>query len=205
MPATKAELERMVEELQQKLEKAEQSKEAIEAAVRAAMTSQLEQEIDRAVSVEKKRTTKVQQQLETTAESLRNEKEHAVIRAKDALREELMRTHRRDMETKEELARLQKERGEERVRALELQLAEKDAKIAELEAAASDAGDEGGDLTPTVADTGGGRSTSRRIPLPTIPEFSGEKCEDEDLFSRWTKKLEKYSEIGRWSEREKLL
>ena len=153
-------------------------------------------------------STSVQQQLETmqkTAEGLKNEKELAVIRVKDALRD-LMRTHRREMETKEELARLQKERGEERIRALELQLAEKDAKIAKLEATASEAGDEGGgDLIPTVADTDGGRSTSRRIPLPTIPEFNGEKCDDEDLFSRWTKKLEKYSEIGRWSEREKLL
>ena len=80
-----------MEELQQRLEKAEQSKEAIEAAVRAAMTSQLGEEIDRAVAAEKKLTTKVQQQLETvqrTAESLRSEKELAVIRVKDALREE---------------------------------------------------------------------------------------------------------------------
>ena len=209
MPITKAELECMVEELQRKLEQAQQSKETIEAAVKATVTSRFEEEMARAIAVERKHTTSVQQQLETmqkTAEGLKNEKELAVIRAKDALREDLMRTHRREMETKEELASLQKERGEERIRALELQLAEKDAKIAELEATASEAGDEGGgDLIPTVADTDGGRSTSRRIPLPTIPEFNGEKCDDEDLFSRWTKKLEKYSEIGRWSEREKLL
>ena len=78
MPVTtKAQLKCMAEELQQKLEKAEQSKEAIEAAVRAAMTSQLEEEIPRAVAAEKKRTTSMQQKLETmqrAEESVRNEK-----------------------------------------------------------------------------------------------------------------------------------
>ena len=59
MPTTKAELERLVEELQQKLEKAQQSKESIEAAVQAAMTSQFEEELARAVPTERKRTNVV--------------------------------------------------------------------------------------------------------------------------------------------------
>ena len=102
---------------------------------------------------------------------------------------------------------LQIERGEERLRALELQLAEKDARIAELEATTSDASDVGeGDVLPIVTvPTDSGRAVSRRIPLPPIPEFNGEKVDDEDSFGRWTKKFDKHSEIGRWSEREKLL
>ena len=210
MPTTKAELERLVEELQQKLEKAQQSKESIEAAVQATMTSHFEEELARAVAAERKRTNVVQQQLEAmqkTIVGLQGETELAVIRAKDALREDLTRIHRQDLQTKEELARLQIERGEERLRALELQLAEKDARIAEFEATTSDASDVGeGDVLPIVTvSTESGRAVSRRIPLPPIPEFNGEKVDDEDSFGRWTKKFDKHSEIGRWSEREKLL
>jgi len=210
MPTTKAELERLVEELQQKLEKAQQSKESIEAAVQATMTSHFEEELARAVAAERKRTNVVQQQLEAmqkTIVGLQGETELAVIRAKDALREDLTRIHRQDLQTKEELARLQIERGEERLRALELQLAEKDARIAEFEATTSDASDVGErDVLPIVTvPTDSGRAVSRRIPLPPIPEFNGEKVDDEDSFGRWTKKFDKHSEIGRWSEREKLL
>ena len=68
----------------------------------------------RAIALEK-HSIGVQQQLETmqkTAEGLcKNEGELAVICAKDALREDLMRTHCRDMGTMEELARLQKSKA----------------------------------------------------------------------------------------------
>ena len=57
MPITKAELECMVEELQRKLEQAQQSKEAIEAAVKATMTSRFEEEMARAIAVEKHTTS----------------------------------------------------------------------------------------------------------------------------------------------------
>ena len=111
MPTTKAELERLVEELQQKLEKAQQSKESIEAAVQATMTSQFEH------------TNVVQQQLEAmqkTIDGLQSETELAVIQAKDALREDLTRIHHQDLKMKE-LAHLQIEWGEERLWALEFQ------------------------------------------------------------------------------------
>jgi len=88
MPTTKAELERLVEELQQKLEKVQQSKESIEAAVQATMTSHFEEELARAVAAERKRTNVVQQQLEAmqkTIDGLQSEMEFAVLRAKDTL------------------------------------------------------------------------------------------------------------------------
>jgi len=44
MPTMKAELERLVEELQKKLEKAQQLKGSIEIAFQATMTSQFEEE-----------------------------------------------------------------------------------------------------------------------------------------------------------------
>ena len=61
MPTMKAELKRLVEELQKKLEKVQQFKESIETAFQATMTSQFEEEIARAVAAERKRTNVVQQ------------------------------------------------------------------------------------------------------------------------------------------------
>jgi len=74
MPTSKAELERLVEELQQKLEKAQQSKESIEAAVQAAMTFQFEEELARAVAAERKRTKVVQQHLEAMQKTMMGSK-----------------------------------------------------------------------------------------------------------------------------------
>ena len=124
MPTMKAELERLVEELQKKLEKVQQFKGSIETAFQATMTSQFEEEIARAVAAERKRTNVVQQQPEAihkTIDRLQNEMELAVIQAKDALQEDLTCIHRQDLKMKEELAHLQIEWGEERHRALELQ------------------------------------------------------------------------------------
>ena len=124
MPTMKAELKRLVEELQKKLEKVQQFKGSIETAFQATMTSQFEEEIARAVAAERKRTNVVQQQPEAihkTIDGLQNEIELAVIQAKDALQEDLTCIHRQDLKMKEELAHLQIEWGEERHRALELQ------------------------------------------------------------------------------------
>ena len=70
MPTTKAELERLVEELQMKLEKAQRSKESIEAAFQATMTSQFEEELAHAVAAKRKRTNVVQQQLEAMLKTI---------------------------------------------------------------------------------------------------------------------------------------
>ena len=96
MPTTKAELEHLVEELQTKLEKAQQSRESIEAVFQATMTSQFEEDIAHAVAAKRKHPNVVQQQLEAmqkTIDGLQSETELAVIRAKDALREDLTRIH----------------------------------------------------------------------------------------------------------------
>ena len=125
---TKPELEKLVEELQRKLDAAQEPREAIEAAVKATMTAQFSKEMAVAVEAEKKRTELVKEELlamQRTAENLKRDGELAVMRAKDALREDLTRTHSRELQTREELARMQKERGEERIRTLEHQLAEK--------------------------------------------------------------------------------
>ena len=49
------------------------------------------------------------------------------------------------------------------------------------------------------------RVAPRRLSLTSVPEFNGEKLDDEEAFNRWIKKLEKHAEICRWSVREKLL
>ena len=78
--------------------------------------------------------------------------------------------------------------------------------IAELDATISELGDER-DLFSTgdTVSEGHTSATSRRLLLPSVPDFNGEKLDDDDAFSRWIRKLEKHTEICRWSLREKLL
>ena len=64
------------------------------------------------------------------------------------------------------MARIQKERGEERIRALEHQLAEKDSKIAELEATISELGDKRDLLLSTGDSVGEGRTSAIPSRLP---------------------------------------
>ena len=112
----KLELEQLVEELQQKLDAAQQSQEAIEAAVRAAMIAQFDKEMAGAIEAEKKHTELVKQELlamQRTAENLKRDSELAVMHAKDVLRDDLARTHSCELKMREELARIQKEHGEE--------------------------------------------------------------------------------------------
>jgi len=45
---------------------------------------------------------------------------------------------------------------------------------------------------------------ARKVTLPPLPWFSGEKLED-GAFERWTKKLLRHAELEKWTEREKLL
>ena len=78
------------------------------------------------------------------------------------------------------------------------QVADKEAKISK-----SGEGEER-DLLLTTGDSVGDGRTSRRLLLLSIPEFNGEKLDDEDAFNRWIKKLEKHAEICQWSVREKL-
>ena len=209
---TKPELEKVVEELQQRLEAAAQSKEATEAAVKAATTVEFHKEIAGAIEAEKKRTELVKQELlvlQRTAEDLKRDSELAIMRAKDTLRDNLARAHSHELQMREELAHVQKERGEERIQTLECQLADKESKIAELEAAISESSDGGGgDLLLSTSDSVGEGHPSvapRRLSLPSVPEFNGEKLDDEEAFNRWIKKLKKHAEICRWSVREKLL
>ena len=70
MPTMKAELERLVEELQKKLEKTQQFKGSIETAFQASMTSQFEEELAHAVAAKRKHTNVVQQQLEAMQKTI---------------------------------------------------------------------------------------------------------------------------------------
>ena len=48
-------------------------------------------------------------------------------------------------------------------------------------------------------------SRGRTVRL-SLPAYSGEENrDDEDSFERWVRKLEKYAELGTWSDREKLV
>ena len=45
---------------------------------------------------------------------------------------------------------------------------------------------------------------TRKVTLPTLPRFVGDRSED-GAFERWTKKLLRHAELEKWTEREKLL
>ena len=109
------------------------------------------------------------------------------MHAKDALRDDLATAHSHELETRDDqLARMQKEHGEERIRVLERHLADKEGKIAELAAALAESGEGGGDLSlsasESVGEVGHLSVTLRRLSLPSVPELNGEKLDDEDAF-----------------------
>ena len=85
----------------------------------------------------------------------------------------------RELQTREELACIQKERGEERIQTSEHQLAEKESKITELEAMISESGDKRDLLLFSGDSIGEGRTsaTARRLLLPSVLDFNGEKLD----------------------------
>ena len=87
------------------MDTAQQPRDAIEAAVKATMTAQFDREMAVAVEAEKKRTELVKEELlamQRTAENLKRDGELAIMRAKDALREDLTLTHSCELQTREE-------------------------------------------------------------------------------------------------------
>ena len=117
------------------------------------------------------------------------------------VREQAQRDHRKELEARDELIALLKEKLSRR---------QNEPKAMDTEAPPPSSST-GSGCTPdpqhkkeTVPVANSGRTV--RLSLPTLPTFSGEECrDDEDLFERWVRKLEKYAELESWSDREKLV
>ena len=116
------------------------------------------------------------------------------------VREQAQRDHRKELEARDELIALLKEKLSR----------QNEPKAMDTEAPPPSSST-GSGCTPdpqhkkeTVPVANSGRTV--RLSLPTLPTFSGEECrDDEDLFERWVRKLEKYAELESWSDREKLV
>ena len=134
--------------------------------------------------------------LEWKLENAERDTELQVARAK----EHAQAYHRKELDARDELIALLKEKLS--------QLSEHKAKDAEAPPQSSS---KGSGCTPDTlskkdADSVSSSGRTVRLSLPTLPTFSGEESrDDEDLFERWVRKLEKYAELESWSDREKLV
>ncbi len=150
-------------------------------------------------------------------EQLRKETELEIMRAKDRVQKELQATHARELKVREELLqRRLAELGKPIAPTSSLQ-EEKVKPIVNCEETLppETVGDgsephQGGKTGHTgaqclAADGEEGLGLpGRKLTLPSFPEFSGDRSDD-DAFDRWVWKLSRHAELGKWTDREKLL
>ena len=49
------------------------------------------------------------------------------------------------------------------------------------------------------------RTSTRKLTLPSLLQFSGSNDQDGDAFDQWVRKLSRYAELESWTDRQKLL
>ena len=136
-------------------------------------------------------------------DQLHKQSELEILKAKESLREELKSVHTQELKVRDDL-----------IEMLKAKLVEKESQPAKSTHAAVEkvtvaptatSDKESRSVEAEPATTGGelGKVT-RKVTLPSLPRFSGEKLED-GAFERWTKKLLRHAELEKWTEREKLL
>ena len=139
-------------------------------------------------------------------DQLQSQCELDTLRAKESLREELKAAHAQELKVRDDLIEMLR------------------ARLADSEASPKPKGTQAGVKKVTFAPSvpspkagaeeapaakqedkeEGAAKVTRKVTLPSIPRFSGEKVED-GAFERWTKKLLRHAELEKWTEREKLL
>ena len=164
-------------------------------AERDSVSGQLEG-VETDLVTEKDRVRQLEQQVEDARdevdrlqwklESFQTEVELQVARA----REQAQVDHLKELETRDELVTLLKEKVQQLKRSKE---------VVELSS--------GSGCAPNTAEKvleSGGRVG--HITLPSLTTFSREESrDDEETFDRWVRRLERHAELERWSDREKLL
>ena len=217
MPVTKADLEKEIEELQRKLDEAQEAHRKSQETAEALL------------SAEKARAQAAEQEIEKlrrVADELRIQKEVEISRAKDTIRDELHTSHQRELETRDELNGMLREKVnavQGRMESLEKELSAKGSRIAELESShppprpsrhptddllGLGLGDSA-DPSDTSAERTGihehlGTGLRHRLHSTLLPNFNGEDADD-GAFDRWVKKLQRCAEVDSWSDREQLL
>ena len=134
----------------------------------------------------------------------RKEAELAVARAWNEARE----AHKRELEAREDLISLLKEK----ISALEVgRKADLTANLGERSSSLGSGSPQASRESPSdISDTESApmsserRRSGRRLSLPPLSLFSGEIADDEGAFNRWLRKLQRHAELGYWSPSEKL-
>ena len=213
MPVTKADLEKEIEELQQKLSETQEvhrnSQKAAEALLQAEQA--------------KVQAAKEVEELRSLADKLCIQKKVEISRAKDAVRDELHHSHLRELETRDELNGMLREKVnavQGRMDSLEKELLAKDSRIAELERSHTPPSrlptddllglglEDGTDPSDATAERIESHRTGLRHRLHStlLPYYNGEDAAaDDGAFDRWVKKLKRCAEIDGWNDREQLL
>ena len=209
MPVTKADLGKEVEEkLSETQEAHRNSQKAAEALLQAEQAK-----VQAAEEVE---------ELRLLADKLRIQKEVETSRAKDAVRDELHHSHLRELEMRDELNGMLREKVnavQGRVDSLKKELLAKDSQIAELESSHPPPSElPTDDLLGLGLEDGTGpsdaitaRIESQRTGLrhglhsTLLPYYNGEDATDDGAFDRWVKRLKRWAEVDSWNDREQLL
>ena len=138
-------------------------------------------------------------------EQLRAQSELEALKARESLRAEMQRVHSQELKIRDDLIQLLKAK----VASLETVLQDGKADPAVVASASATPvqpmseeppEEQVGESRPGVQSI----TAPRKVTLPAIPRFSGERSED-GAFERWTKKLARHAELERWTKWEKLL
>ena len=128
--------------------------------------------------------------------TLRAQSELEVLKAKESVRAEMQKAHSQELRVRDDLIQLLKAK----VASLEVGVSVVKAVAVDPVKAKVDDRLVDTAVEKEVVATG----ATRKVTLPTLPRFGGEKLED-GAFERWTKKLLRHAELEKWTEREKLL
>ena len=129
-------------------------------------------------------------------EQLRAQSELETLKAKESLRAEMQKVHSQELRVRDDLIQLLRakvaslEAGSLVVKAVAVDPVEpkREDRVADTPVEK--------EVVPTGA--------TRKVTLPTLPRFVGDRSED-GAFEHWTKKLLRHAELEKWTEREKLL
>jgi len=131
------------------------------------------------------------QRMEWEMEQLRSQSELATLKAKESLREELQTAHARELRVRDDLiqmlrAKLAELEGASQATVKKGPITLKEPRDEDPGGDAREAGDPTGDESGSLG--GEPVKVTRKVTLPSLLRFSGEKLED-GAFERWTKKL----------------
>ena len=136
-------------------------------------------------------------------DQLRNLCELDTLRAKESLREELQAAHVQELKVRDDFIQMLNAKVSEKEGQASKGACAVAKQVLTVPTTTPDKDEESAETKQDVVD-GGSAKVTRKVTLPSLPRFSGEKLED-GAFERWNRKLLRHAELEKWTEREKLL